>query len=276
MTDRTHSVDKEVAAGKRFEFGDNWRRFLTRLDEECIVASEQSLKDLLGIDTLSGKTFLDIGSGSGLSSLVARRLGASVFSLDYDPKSVACTRTLKENYFPDDPDWIIEQGSALDRDYLASLGEFDVVYSWGVLHHTGAMWRAIDNAASIVPLHSMFHIMIYQTRRFSSAWLEIKKFYNRCPRPLRVVLLYIFAAYDVTRTLLRGQSPIERARNYPVKSRGMSWFRDLEDWLGGLPYEHATSEEITNFMAERGFELRRRHNAEFVFSRVRLPSATAS
>lgn len=146
---------------------------------------------------------------------------------------------------------------------------------WGVLHHTGAMWRAIDNAASIVPVHSMFHIMIYQTRRFSGAWLVIKKFYNRCPRPLRVVLLYIFAAYDVTRTLLRGQSPIKRARNYPVKSRGMSWFRDLEDWLGGLPYEHATSEEITNFMAERGFELRRRHNAEFVFSRVRCPSAPA-
>src|ERR1044072_5239228 len=100
---------------------------------------------MLEVDNLLGKKFLDVGSGSGLFSLAARRLGAQVHSFDYDPQSVACTGELRRRYFPDDLHWVVQQGSVLDQGYLASLGSFDVVYAWGVLHHTGAMWRALDN-----------------------------------------------------------------------------------------------------------------------------------
>src|SRR5438876_1807533 len=140
----THAI--EIARGERFEFGKNWSRFLILPDEPRIVRAEQSLKQMLEIDSLEGRSFLDIGSGSGLFSLVARRLGARVHSFDYDPNSVACTKELRRRYFNNDPDWRIEEGSALDLDYLKSLGTFDIVYSWGVLHHTGAMWTALDNA----------------------------------------------------------------------------------------------------------------------------------
>src|SRR3989442_11992645 len=127
---------QEIDRGKRFEFGKNWSQFLTTIDEERIRVAEQSLKEMLEIDHLQGKSFLDIGSGSGLFSLAARRLGASVHSSDFDPKSVACTRELKRRFFSEDKNWRIEQGSVLDKNYLLSLGTFDVVYSWGVLHHT--------------------------------------------------------------------------------------------------------------------------------------------
>ena len=33
--------------------------------------------------------------------------------------------------------WTIETGDILNADYLAALGQFDAVYAWGVLHHTG-------------------------------------------------------------------------------------------------------------------------------------------
>lgn len=131
----------EIARGERFEFGANWAQFLNVLNDERIALAEQSLRTMLGVNDLQGKRFLDIGSGSGLFSLVARRLGAAVHSFDYDPRSVACTAELKRRYYPDDPDWVVEQGSALDKDYLQTLGQWDVVYSWGVLHHTGAMWH---------------------------------------------------------------------------------------------------------------------------------------
>src|SRR5437667_10895072 len=127
----------EIGRGERFEFGKNWSRFLALLDDVRIVRAEESLKQMLEVDNFEGQSFLDIGSGSGLFSLAARRLGARVHSLDYDPQSVVCTAELKQRYYPGDLEWVVEQGSALDADYLRSLGEFDIVYSWGVLHHTG-------------------------------------------------------------------------------------------------------------------------------------------
>ena len=100
---------------------------------------------MLEMDDLTGKTFLDIGSGSGLFSLAARRLGAKVHSFDFDSNSYGCTMELRKRYFDGDGNWKVEQGSALDRNYIESLGKFDIVYSWGVLHHTGAMWTALEN-----------------------------------------------------------------------------------------------------------------------------------
>ena len=135
----------QIAQGERFEFGKNWQYFLNKLSNNRIKDAEKSIYDLLGVDDLTGQSFLDIGSGSGLFSLAARRIGARVHSFDFDPQSVACTQELKRRYFENDDNWIIEKGSVLDADYLKSLGEFDYVYSWGVLHHTGDMWQALEN-----------------------------------------------------------------------------------------------------------------------------------
>src|ERR1035438_9421685 len=135
---------EEIAARERFAFGENWQRFLSLLDESRVLQAEDSLRRMLEVSDLRGKTFIDIGCGSGLFSLAARRLGARVQCFDYDPQSVACAQELRRRYFPQDPDWRVEEGSALDTGYLGGLGSFDVVYSWGVLHHTGAMWHGLD------------------------------------------------------------------------------------------------------------------------------------
>ena len=151
MLTQSDSHQQEVSRGDRFEFGKNWANFLAVLDEERITEAERSLREKLGVETLRGMTFLDVGCGSGLFSLAAARLGAKrVHSFDFDPSSVGCASELRRRFFPGSDTWSIEPGSALDPAYLEQLGMWDVVYSWGVLHHTGDMWQALGNVAPLV------------------------------------------------------------------------------------------------------------------------------
>lgn len=259
-----HDADQhaaEVARGERFEFGRNWARFLTVLDDRRIAQAEQSLRTMLGVERLDGQRFLDIGSGSGLFSLAARRLGAAVHSFDYDPQSVACTRELKARYRPGDPGWGVERGSVLDAAYMARLGEFDVVYSWGVLHHTGAMWQAFEHAQRAVGPGGRLFIAIYNdTGSQSARWKTIKHTYTRLPRPLRVPFALAVSAPGelkaIARAVLAGR-PRDYVRTWTHydPDRGMSHWHDIVDWVGGYPYECAKPDAIFAFFRQRGFTL---------------------
>jgi 2-polyprenyl-6-hydroxyphenyl methylase/3-demethylubiquinone-9 3-methyltransferase len=251
---------REVDSGERFEFGENWRRFLELLDEKRIAGAEKSLKDMLGVEDLRGKRFVDVGSGSGLFSLAARRLGATVHSLDYDPQSVACTQELRRRYFPEDADWKVEEGSALDPDYLNSLGKFDVVYSWGVLHHTGSMWEALGNVVPLVGDRGKLFIAIYNDQgRPSRYWKKVKRWYNKLPKPLRFLVTWpsfvLLWGRPIVKDVLAGK-PTRSFREYGG-GRGMSLWRDLVDWVGGYPFEVARPDEIFAFYRDRGFVLTR-------------------
>jgi len=257
----THAI--EIARGERFEFGKNWSRFLALLDDGRIARAEESLKQMLEVESLEGQSFLDIGSGSGLFSLAARRLGARVHSLDYDPQSVACTKELRRRYFNNDSEWRIEEGSALDADYLKSLGSFDVVYSWGVLHHTGAMWSALENAQLPVSAGGKLFVAIYNDLGSRSRrWRWIKQTYNDLPRFLKAPFAMTVIAPEEAKSLLRSLvllKPGEYLRSWTQynRNRGMSRWRDVIDWVGGYPYEVATPEGIFDFYRSRGFRLTR-------------------
>jgi len=250
----------EIAAGERFEFGKNWAAFLEHLDERRIRDAEKSLLEMLEWLGLEGKSFLDIGSGSGLFSLAARRLGARVFSFDYDPNSVGCTRELRRRYFPDDPDWIVEPGSVLDKDYLARLGQFDVVYSWGVLHHTGNLWQALENVIPLVGVDGKLFIALYNDQGGPSRrWLWVKKTYCRYPI-LRLPLLLGSFWRLFWRSMLKDLlllRPGYTFRSYREDRRGMSIWRDVVDWVGGYPFEVCRAEDVFHFYRSHGFVLNR-------------------
>jgi 2-polyprenyl-6-hydroxyphenyl methylase/3-demethylubiquinone-9 3-methyltransferase len=253
---------KEISSGKRFEFGANWALFLRELDEERIGMAVESLKRMLNVESLSGKTFLDMGSGSGLFSLAAHRLGAKVHSFDFDPESVACTKQLRERFCADENQWAVEEASVLDVNYLNSLGQYDVVYSWGVLHHTGEMWRALENVCAMVATGGLLFISIYNDQGVKTPrWIMVKRFYNSLPKGMRwlIWLPVLIKLWWKTIILdfIRGR-PFTSWINYSkAGARGMSAFRDLIDWVGGLPFEVAKPEEIYDFYKERGFILER-------------------
>ena len=243
---------------RRFEFGENWSRFLKGLNDNRIRNAEESLRQMLKVTTLRGRRFLDIGSGSGLFSLAAWRLGARVHSFDYDSRSVACTLQLKRQYSGDDATWTVAEGSVLDKTYMQSLGEFEFVYAWGVLHHTGAMWKALENALIPVAPNGRLFIAIYNDQgRPTLHWKRIKRLYMQLPKPLRfLVLMPAFIRLwgpTTIRDCLRGR-PLQTWRTYEGV-RGMSPWRDVVDWVGGYPFEVAKPEEIFHFYRDRGCKL---------------------
>jgi 2-polyprenyl-3-methyl-5-hydroxy-6-metoxy-1,4-benzoquinol methylase len=257
----THNgYEQEIARGERFGFGRNWRHFLRVLDLPRIHRAEQSLASMLRESTISGRTFLDIGCGSGLSSLAARRLGARVHSFDFDAESVWCAEELRKRFFQGDSDWTIAQGSVLDGAYMRTLGTFDIVYSWGVLHHTGRMWDSVDAACRAVAPGGKLFIALYndlgtRTRR----WRFIKHTYNRLPAAVRpwftALAIAPQEAKDLIRALVAGR-PGDYLRCWTgCNDRGMNRWRDAVDWVGGYPYEVATPEAVFDFCRARGFEL---------------------
>ena len=275
---------QEVAAGDRFEFGKNWQTFLRSVDEARIAAAEASLLAMLRCPDLAGRSFLDIGSGSGLFSLAARRQGARVHSFDYDTDSVACARELRRRFAENDAAWTIEQGSVLDGEYMAALGTFDVVYSWGVLHHTGRMWDAVAAACRAVRPEGLLFIALYNDLGTKSRrWRGIKRLYNRLPRPLRPLLTAATIAPEEAKAIARltaSGRPLDYLKLWTHHGiRGMNRWRDAVDWVGGYPYEVATPEEVFDFCRERGFTLQSLKCGgvglgcnEFVFERTSRPA----
>jgi 2-polyprenyl-6-hydroxyphenyl methylase/3-demethylubiquinone-9 3-methyltransferase len=241
----------------RFKFGENWSNFLKIIDDGRIAAAESSLKELFETGDMRGMTFLDAGCGSGLFSLAATRLGAKTVSFDFDPQSVACTEELKRRYFSG-PGWKIEKGDALDAAYIAGLGKFDFVYSWGVLHHTGSMYRGIDNICLAVKPGGKLCLAIYNDQGGASRrWRFVKKTYCSSSPALRKPLLLAVGAYfalqSFTAAIVNMRNPL--AAHGPA--RGMSRKYDLVDWVGGYPFEVAKPDEIFDFCKKRGFSLER-------------------
>lgn len=228
------------------------------MQNEHIEEAQRALAGFLGRTDLNGMSFLDIGSGSGIHSLSARRMGAQVHSFDFDPDAVICTQELKKRFFPDDPYWKVEQGSVLNRSYIESLGTFDIVYAWGVLHHTGALWQALFNTHLAVKPGGLLFLGIYNDEGLRSAlWKTIKRSYNsgKVFRWLLTIIFYpLFFFGGLLIDLVHWRNPFQRYREHK-KYRGMSLLHDWRDWLGGYPYEPAPPQEVIGFIENLGFEL---------------------
>ncbi len=243
-----------------FSFGPNWSDFVAgQLNSVREQRALDSIRRFLGREDLDGLSFLDIGCGSGLFSLAAGRLGASqITSLDVDPFSVRCCEQLRESA-GSHSHWRIEHGSVLDAAFLSRFEPADIVYAWGSLHHTGQMWQAIRNAAALVRPGGLLYLAIYnrvEGRGSSEYWVRQKKAYNEASATGKRVREWLHCLrYTIIPQVIRLRNPLSEIRNYG-RDRGMNYWIDLRDWLGGYPYEYASTQEVFRFCHhELGMEL---------------------
>lgn len=249
-----------------FSFGKNWDSFVNNyLNEDRVAEAEKSLREFLCVKDLCGRSFLDVGCGSGLFSLAACRMKArTITSFDIDPASVRCCEYLRQQ--EDAPsNWRVEQGSILDDAFISQLPKHDIVYSWGVLHHTGSMWKALERTASVVADKGMLYIAIYNRvddiglwpgSRFGSSrvWGMEKALFSKLPGVLQDVGVYAAMAVLLAAYLVTFHNPARKIREHK-RFRGMSWKIDIKDWLGGYPYECASVDEVFRYVRKMGFSL---------------------
>jgi SAM-dependent methyltransferase len=249
-----------AGGGLRFGFGRNWLSFIELVDDARVESARESLLTGLSLPTLAGRTFLDVGCGSGLFSLAACQLGAQVRSFDYDQESVRAAAELRRRFAPA-ADWAIEAGSILDPRFVGGLGRSDIVYSWGVLHHTGDLWRALEATARLVAPGGLLFLSLYNDQgRSSMRWRSVKRRYNSSGPLTRALLvagcgvwLGRHAPLRAVRQAMRGHRAGAQSSPRP---RGMSRRHDLVDWVGGYPFEVSRPGEVFAFLRRLGFELR--------------------
>ena len=231
----------------RYDFGRNWKDYSGQLDKRSIDYACAGLSKL--VTNLNEKSFMDIGSGSGIHSLAASKLGANeIYCVDYDMDSVNTTEELLQENI-EDKIWSVTQGDILS-DKLVTEKKFDVVYSWGVLHHTGNVWKGIDNALKYVKKDGLLIIALYLKTPFCLIWKYEKYIYSH----YKVLRPFIKYPYLFALCLRKMKSPSTITKNYS-DTRGMSFYHDVDDWLGGYPYESVNNNELIRFMQKRNFTL---------------------
>lgn len=235
-----------------FSFGKNWYNFIKTVDDESVRLAEKELLHWFDISDIQNKEIIDIGCGSGIHSFAFfKHHPQKLISFDYDEYSIKSTEFFHKKA-GNPANWILMQGSILDDSFINQLGKFDIVYSWGVLHHTGNMWKAIENAAELVKEGGKFLVALYVKGPRYEYHLAIKKEYNAGSwlRKKRWEFRYIIAWMKKLKK--EGKNPFKLNQKL---YRGMSIYHDIKDWLGGLPYEVASKEEVVGFLSGKGFNL---------------------
>lgn len=232
-----------TARESHFEFGENWLSFLDVVTEERIASAVRSLEKLFPDGELQGKRFLDIGCGSGLSMLAALRLGAAeVIGVDIDENSVQATRECLNKFAPESK-WAVSRSSVFELD-SANLGLFDIVHSWGVLHHTGDMWQGLQKAVGMMKDDGLLAIALYKRTPFCGLWRVEKRIYSHSPTAVQAMMRWLYMLACYSRELGAGRNPFKKQSASYQQYRGMSQAHDTHDWLGGYPYESASPEEV--------------------------------
>lgn len=130
---------------------------------------EPYIDELARFDHTSGKAVLEIGVGLGADHQRFAEAGATLSGIDLTPRAIEHTRHRLQLFgFSSN----LQVGDAENLPFADN--SFDVVYSWGVIHHSPDTPKAAQEILRVLKPGGRFAVMIYQRRSLVGAFLWVR------------------------------------------------------------------------------------------------------
>ena len=133
-------------------------------------ASQTHIAEFADFDAWAGSRVLEIGCGIGVDSVRFAQSGASVTALDISSNSVALARQNSELHGLSDR-MIFKVGDAENLSECVAQEPYDLIYSFGMLHHTPNPERVINQLAPYVHDKTIIKILVYYRFSWAVAWM---------------------------------------------------------------------------------------------------------
>jgi 2-polyprenyl-6-hydroxyphenyl methylase/3-demethylubiquinone-9 3-methyltransferase len=86
----------------------------------------------------------------------------------------------------------------------------------------------------------------------SRMWWQVKQTYNLAPWPIKRAMECGYGAVFLLKDAMSMRNPLRTVKEYSNDSgRGMDFWHDVRDWLGGFPYEYATPAAVFNYVHDK-------------------------
>ena len=195
---------------------------------------------------VKGKKVLDAGSGSGMVSIAFAVMGASVTGVDITSKCIENGRK-RAKAFGVECRFVQSDLTMLDLHE-----DFDIIYSWGVLHHTADAKASFFRLVEHLRPGGEIIIAVYLRTAFSSFWNFSRVFYQSSPgfakTAFRRSASVLLNGYDAVRKALM------KKERYML--RGTSNEELVNDWFGVPHRTFHTYTEVYEWFREKGLDYR--------------------
>ena len=172
---------------------------------------EPHIPEFAHFERWRGKKVLEIGCGIGTDSINFARHGAAVTVIDVSTESLALCKTRFDQFGLTARFY---QGNAEQLAQIVPIEQYDLIYSFGVIHHTPSPYRVIEHIKRFMGPHSELRMMMYSKWCWKTAWIVLRYGHGQFWKAAQLVaenseaqtgcpVTYTYSGSDIRNQLLR-------------------------------------------------------------------------